>query len=81
MEDRRERRALPARRHVGGAKIPDDRDAEAIGERLPVADLHGQRPRRIVEHGLAVEADEVDVAALDAARSRGTSPPPRRGGA
>ena len=62
VEDRRERRPLPARRHVGGAKIPDDGDAEAIGERLAVADLHRQRARRIVEHRLAVEADEVDVA-------------------
>ena len=59
--DRHERRALPAGRDVGGAEIMHDRDMDRPGQRRAVADLHRQSLLRPVQHGLAVEADDIDV--------------------
>ena len=62
MEDRYERRPLPARGDVGGAEVIDDRDCETRSERAAIADLHRQSLRRPMQHRLAVKADDVDVA-------------------
>ena len=66
MIDRHQRRALPARRHIGRAQVIGDVDAHVAGEERAVADLHGQAPVGPVQHGLAVEADDVDGGGLDA---------------
>ena len=63
---RDERRALPAGGYVGGAKIVHDRDVDRSGQSGGVADLHGQLLRRPVQHGLAVEADDIDILPGDA---------------
>ena len=61
MEDRHQRRALPALRDIGGAEIVGDRNAQPPRQRRAVADLHGQARRRPVQHGLAMKADNGDV--------------------
>jgi hypothetical protein len=57
-----QRRALPAKPHVIGAQIMDDIDAEAIRQPLTVPQLHRQAFKRTVEHRLAVEPDDINVA-------------------
>ena len=64
--DRHERRALPAGLDVGGAEIMHDRDMDRLGQRRGVADLHRQPALGPVQHGLAVEADDIDVLEGDA---------------
>ena len=66
MIDRHKRRALPAGGDIGGAEIMHDRDMDRLGQRRGVADLHGHFLRGPVQHGLAVEADDIDVLARDA---------------
>ena len=65
MKGGSERRALPARRHVGGAKIIRDRDAEHFRQLRAVADLHGQPLLRLMQHGLAVKTDNGDIGRHD----------------
>jgi hypothetical protein len=60
MKDRHHRRPLSAGGHVGGAKIVDDGDAEPLGERRAVAELHRQPPLGAVQHGLPMKADHRD---------------------
>ena len=64
VEHRHDRSALTAGGDVGGAEIESDVDAEPVGERLSVADLNGEFLLGLVQHGLAVEADDVDAAGL-----------------
>jgi len=64
--DRNERRALPAGRDVGGAEIVHHGNMDGLGKRRRVADLHGEPAVGPVQHGLAVEADDVDILAGDA---------------
>ena len=61
MIDRHEWRALAAGGDVGGAEIMHDGDMNGLGQRRAVADLHRQLLRRPMQHGLAVEADDVDI--------------------
>ncbi len=63
--DRHERRALPAGVDVGRAEIMHDRDVDRFRKRRAIADLHGHLLRRPVQHGLAVESDDIDVFAGD----------------
>ncbi len=64
--DRNEGRALPAGGDVGGAEIMHDRDMDGLGERRGVADLHGHLLLGAVQHGLAVETDDIDILRGDA---------------
>ena len=57
VKDRRERRALPAGRDIGSAKIIDHGNAKPLGQDAPVADLHRQPALRPVQQRLAVKAD------------------------
>jgi hypothetical protein len=66
MIDRHERRALPAGCDIGGAKIVHHRNMDRPRQRRGVADLDRHFLRRPVQHGLAVETDDVDVFAGDA---------------
>ena len=66
MKHRHQRRALPARRHVRRAEVVGDRQAEPVGKRRAVADLHGEPFLGAMQHGLAVEADHVDGCPVDA---------------
>ena len=66
MKHRRQRRALPARGHIGGTKIIDHRNAEPSRQRAAVADLQRQPRFRPVQQRLAVEADRGHFAALQA---------------
>ena len=59
VEHRRKRRALAACSHVGRAEIVRHGHAGPPGEFACVADLPGPPPVRLVQDGLAVEADEV----------------------
>jgi hypothetical protein len=52
--------------HVGAAEIEGDRQVEALGDAARVDQLHGAanrrlRSRRLVQHGLAVHADEIQA--------------------
>ena len=64
--DRHERRALPAGGDVGGAEIVHDRNMDRPRQRSGIADLHRHLLGGTVQHGLAMEADDVDVLAGDA---------------
>ncbi len=66
VEHRNQRRTLPARGNIGRAEIVDHRNAGLARERGPVAELHGQLFLRPVQHRLAVIADDIDAAAVDA---------------
>ena len=61
MEHRHQRRALPARGHIGRAKIEHDAHAKPLCKRGAVAELDRKPVLRPVQHGLAVEADHRDV--------------------
>ena len=63
MIDRHERRALPAGLDIGGAEIMHHGNMDRFGQRGAVADLHRHLLLGPVQHGLAVEADDVDVLA------------------
>ena len=80
MEDRHQRRALPAGGDIGGAEIMKPPVmSEPARQRRAVADLHGQPRRRPVQHGLAVEADNRDAGFVDMLGARETPPPSRHG--
>jgi hypothetical protein len=64
--DRNQRRALSARRDIGRTQVEHHVDAGALGQQAPVAQLHRQLARRIVQHGLTVIADEIDLLLVDA---------------
>ena len=56
---RDQRRALTARRHVAGAEVVHDPDAEALGEHRRLTQLQ-RDDRRLVPEGLAREGDRGD---------------------
>ena len=60
MKDRHQRRALAARRHVGGAKVIGHVNADLAGQQFAAADLHGQPEIGPVQHRLAVKANQID---------------------
>ncbi len=66
MIDGHQRRPLPAGRDIGGAQVEHHVDAGALGQQPPVAELHRQLARRVVQHRLAVIADEIDLPLVDA---------------
>ena len=66
MIRRNQRRALPACRDVGSSKIVNDRAARDISQHVPAPKLHGQARLGLVQHGLAMKADDVDRRPLDA---------------
>ena len=72
--DRRQRRPLPARRHVGGAEVEGHGHAGPPRQQLAVAELDGASERAgvrpLVQHRLAVEADQVEVAPGQAVRGQ-----------
>ena len=59
-----QRRALPACPHVVGAHVVDDGEAGRLRQPRAVAELHGDRGLRAVQHGLAMEADDVGLAPI-----------------
>ena len=65
MKDRHQRRALAAGGHIGGAEIMNHGHVQPPRQRRAVAELHGQPRRRLVQHGLAVEADNRDGRLVD----------------
>jgi hypothetical protein len=65
MERRHQRRALPAGRHVGGAEIICNGNAETARQRFAVADLNGQPLPRPVQYGLAMETDDGHIRFVD----------------
>ena len=65
VEHRHQRRALAARRHIGGAEIMNHGHVQPAGERQAVADLHRQLGRRSMQHGLPVKADNGDALFAD----------------
>ncbi len=62
MVGRHERRTLPAMHHVVRPHVVNDRDAGLARKQPPVAKLDGQRLVGPVQHGLAVESDDIDRA-------------------
>ena len=66
--DGRQRRTLPARRHVGAAEVKGRRHAQPFGHAGGVDQLDGAarllRRRRLMQHGLAVDADQIQRAGL-----------------
>ena len=58
MEERRERRALAARREVARAEVGDHEAARALGEHGRVADLERGAALRVMRHGLPVRRDQ-----------------------
>ncbi len=63
-----QRRALPARRHVGAAEIIGDGRSQPLGHAGGVDKLDGAARqvgrRRLVQHGLAVDADQIQRTGL-----------------
>ena len=70
MIHRRQRRPLAAGRDVGRAEVVGDGHAGAPGQFAGVADLPGPPPVRLVQDGLAVEADQVRLPRPSAATAR-----------
>ena len=60
-----ERRPLAARSDVSGAKVVGNRHGKPFRQGLAVADLDRQPRFRPMQHGLAVKADDGDVAFRD----------------
>ena len=60
---------MSAGRHVGAAEIVDHVDTESVCHGCAVAELPGlskqTKPRRAMQHGLAVETDRDDVSRRD----------------
>src|SRR5205823_2676739 len=61
-----ERRPLPSRSYIGGAKVIDDGLIEPARQKWAVTKLHGQALLRAMENGLAVKADKVDLGISEA---------------
>jgi len=70
MEHRHQRRTLPARRHVGCTKIVNHRNTGLARQRGAIAELDGELLGRAMQHRLAMIADDIDRAALDAIRAQ-----------
>ena len=66
VKHRRQRRALPACRDIGGAKIVDHGNAEPRCQRAAIPDLQRQVPFRPVQQRLTVKTDDRHLAALQA---------------
>ena len=64
--DRHHRRPLAPRRHIGGAEVRGDGNAQAISELLPDADLHRQPLAGAMDHRLPVEAHHIHIRRRDA---------------
>ena len=64
--DRHQRRPLPAGGDVGCPEIEHDIGARALGEQPAVAELHRHSAVGVVQHRLAVIADEIDLGRVDA---------------
>ena len=60
MEDRHDRRALPAGGDIGGPEVIDHRNPQPGGERRPIAELDREAAFGPVQNGLAVETDHAD---------------------
>jgi len=56
--ERHQRRTLPARFDVSGAKIVDHIDAGHSGQRGAIADLPGPVPLRAMQDGLAMKTHQ-----------------------
>ena len=74
VEERRQRRPLPAQPHVVAAEIPDHRHPQRLSQSVAVAQLVRAAPVRVMRQRLTVEAHEfgplmarqrVDMRALD----------------
>ena len=66
MIDRHHWRPLAPCGHIGGAEIEGDRDAEAPGQQGAIADLDREMLGRPVQHGLAMETDDIDLSGGEA---------------
>jgi hypothetical protein len=54
-------RSLPARRHVGAAKVVDHVDPGAPSEPRPIADLPRAPVLWLVQNRMAVKSDNIDI--------------------
>ena len=61
MEEGCQRRALPARRHIGAAQVAHHGNAERPRQRRAVANLPGPAPVGPMRHRMAVKADHPNV--------------------
>ena len=68
--DRHQRRALPARLHVGDAQVAHHLDAGRARERRTITDLPGEAPLGPMGDGLAMEAHDVERRERRAALAR-----------
>ena len=59
MEHRYQRRALPARGHVGHAKLVHDRHTQRRRQRCAITDLNRPPPLRLMHDRLAMQTDQV----------------------
>ena len=66
MIDGHQWRALPAVRHIGGAKIAHDLQFQHPSQRSTIADLNCQFRLRTMKNRLPVEADDINAAAINA---------------
>lgn len=64
MIQRREGRALTARRNVSGTKIVNHIDTEHVRKGLSIPDLDGFPLGRLMEHGVSMEPDHINVAGI-----------------
>jgi hypothetical protein len=64
MIERHQGRALPARRHIGAAKIIDHINAGQLRQQRTIADLPGPVFLGAMQDGLAVKANQVDITGL-----------------
>ena len=62
MIERDERRPLPSRGDIGGAKLVDHGNARCTSQRLAIADLPGAAVGGAMQHRLAVKPEKRDVA-------------------
>ncbi len=58
---RRQGRPLTAGRHIGGAQVIDDVDAGRPRQASTIAKLHGDAALGGVQHGVAVQANDIDA--------------------
>ncbi|OIQ66218.1 hypothetical protein GALL_522140 [mine drainage metagenome] len=62
MEERRQRRTLPAQPHIGRAEVPDHRHLQHLGQHRAIAALMRAAPVRIMRQRLAVKPHQLDIA-------------------
>jgi nucleoside-diphosphate-sugar epimerase len=65
VKHRHDRGALPAACNINLAEIIGHRQTQAPGQSRAMTDLDGQPRLRLVEHGLAVKADDVAAGPVD----------------